>query len=557
MDDLTARDDASGMHGPSPILGPDGRPLRRAPSPSDRRKAAEEIAAPELVGVRTLWDQSVASGLKPERLAALLRGAIRGDHRYYLELAEEMEERDAHYASVLRTRKLALSQIRPSVIEGPKDDAKIVAAVQELLEDPLLPDVTEDLMDGLGKGYSAVEILWGQGPEPWLKPYYVWRDPKYFTFDFISRSQVRLQALGTIDGLELPPGRFIVHAPKTKSGIPIRGGFARAVAWAFLFKSYSLKDWASFLDIYGMPIRLGKYNPAATAEDRGKLLQAVTQIAADAAAIIPESMIIELLETKTAGSGNSTPFEGLCRFLDEQMSKMILGQTMTVENGGSLAQAQVHNQIRIDILQADARQLAATLNRDLIAPFVAFNFGDGAPVPRVVIPVAEPQDVAAISNALGVLVPLGLRVKADEVREKIGLSKPEDGDEILEPAKAPEPASKPGGDRELADAAMNSHQLRKGCPCCGETRLSLNAQGVEPDVVDAIGAEEAADWEEQLGPLIDAIRDALAASSSYVEFQVRLNELLSDLPTEELEQRLAISALKARGLGLAGAKRDG
>ncbi|QGM48088.1 DUF935 family protein [Methylocystis heyeri] len=544
------------MHGPRPILGPDGRPVRRELSPSDRRKASEEIAAPELVGVRTLWDQSVASGLKPERLAALLRGAIRGDHRPYLELAEEMEERDNHYASVLRTRKLALAEIRPSVIDGPKDDPKIVAAVQQLLDDPLLPDMIEDLMDGLGKGYSVVEILWGQGPQPWLKPYYVWRDPKYFTFDFISRSEVRLQALGTIDGLELPPSRFIVHAPKIKSGIPIRGGFARACAWAFLFKNYALKDWASFLDIYGMPIRLGKYNPAATPEDRRKLLQAVTQIAADAAAIIPESMIIELLETKSAGFGASTPFESLCRFLDQQMSKAILGQTMTSENGGSLAQAQVHNQIRIDLKQADARQLAATLNRDLIAPFVAFNFGDGAPVPRVVIPVAEPQDVAAISNALAILVPLGLKVKADEVREKIGLSKPEDGDEVLAPAKPKEPAPKAPGDRELADAATNSQRLRGGCPCCGETRVSLNAESAEPDAVDAIGAEEAADWEEQLGPLKDAIQDALKASSSYEEFQARLNELLSDLPTEELEQRLAISALKARGFGLAGGKRD-
>ena len=61
------------------------------------------------------------------------------------------------------------------------------------------------------------------------------------------------------------------------------------------------------------------------------------------------------------------------------MSKVVLGQTMTDENGGSLAQAMVHNQIRIDILQDDARQLANTINRDLIAPFVALNFG---PTPR-------------------------------------------------------------------------------------------------------------------------------------------------------------------------------
>ncbi len=491
----------------------------------------------------------------------LLRNSIRGDHRWYLELAEEMEERDPHYFSVLGTRKRALSQIRPSVLEDPKDDKKIVAAVEELLDDPGLPDVIEDMLDALGKGYSCVEILWGKGPQPWSKPYYVWRDPKYFTFDFVSRSEVRLQQLGTVDGVELPPGRFIVHVPKHKSGIPIRGGFARMAAWYFLFKNYSIKDWAEFLDIYGMPIRIGKYHPSATPEDRRKLLQAVMRIASDAAAIIPELMMVELLETKAAGSGASTPFEQLCRFCDEQMSKMIIGQTMTVENGGSLAQAQVHNQVRIDMLQADARQLADTFNRDLIAWFVRLNFGDGAKVPRVVFPVAEPQDVAALSNALALVVPLGLKVRADEVREKLGLSKPDAGDELLEPPKpstgdAPDDASKAAGDKGLADAAMNAAHVPPlwRCPCgCGKSysAVALNAQASEPDVVDAIGADEAQDWEPQLQPLLDAVFDAAREAASFAEFQERLKALYAELPTQVLEKRLSIAGLKARGFGLA------
>lgn len=550
---LEAEEDRIGMHGPSPILGPDGKPIPRTISPSERRKLSEELARPELAGVRSFWDQSAASGLTPERLAGLLRGAIRGDVREYLELAEEMEEREPHYFSVIGTRKRALSGIRPSVepASAKKSDAKIVKAVEELLDDPSFPDTVEDLLDALGKGYSAVEIVWFEAGGLW-KPYrYVWRDPKYFTFDYVSRSELRLAELGTIDGVALAPGKFIIHVPKQKSGVPIRGGFARFAAWSFLFKNYSVKDWAAFLDVYGMPIRVGKYHPSATPEERRKLLQAVMNIASDAAAIIPESMLIELLEVKNTGAGTMTPFEGLARFMDEQLSKMILGQTMTVEKGGSLAQAKVHNQVRIDLLRADARQLAVTINRDLVSWFVKLNFGDQAEIPRVKFPVAEPEDIAVLSTALGALVPLGLKVDQAEVRDKLGLREPEHGAELLTAPKAPPSKPKVGAETEkLVREAVNAQRLVT-CPCgCGE-RVAFNAEAVtgELDEVDRIGADEAADWEPVMTPIVAAVLDAAKRATSFEEFKAALDALHGALDVSALEKRVAIAQMKARGLG--------
>ena len=546
-----ATDADTGIHGPTPVLER-LKALFGFGGKEPPAQLKEEIAQPEMTGVRTLWDVSVASGLTPRRLAELLREAIRGDHRWYLELAEEMEERDPHYLSVLGTRKRALSQLSPSVEDDKGVDKKVSEAVRDLVEAPCFTEMLVDLCDAFGKGFACVELVWHEDGGQW-KPAYVWRDPKYFTFDYISRSQVRLQRLGTLDGDALEPGKWIVHTPKIKSGIPIRGGFARFAAWSYLFNNYSLKDWASFLDVYGMPIRVGKYHPSATPDERRKLLQAVMQIASDAAAIIPESMLIEFLEAKGAGAGQSTPFEQMGRYCNEQMSKLILGQTMTVENGGSLAQAVVHNQIRIDILQDDARQLANTINRDLIAPFVALNFGPNAKAPRASFPVAEPQDVAALSNALALTVPLGLKVKADEVREKMGLSKPEDGDELLSVPKAPDaPKNKPPGDGALANAATNSYRL-SGCPCCGETRprhaVALNASIAQEDVVEAIGADEAEDWEPVMTPLLKSIFEAAYGAKSFEEFQAALTELAGGLDIGPLARRVAIAQMKARAFG--------
>jgi phage gp29-like protein len=563
---LEAEEGQYGMHGPTPILDRLKQLAAAAFGKQPAKEMTQEVARPELAGVRSLWDQSVASGLTPERVATILKSAIQGDHRAYLELAEEMEERDLHYFSVLGTRKRALSRLRPSIEpqSAKRADKKAADAVRSLVEEPAFRDMLRDLTDAFGKGYSAVEIVWREDGGLW-KPSYVWRDPKYFTFDIISRSELRLAKLGTIDGEALATGKWIIHKPKLKSGIPIRTGFARIAAWAFLFKNFALKDWASFLDVYGMPIRVGKYHPSATPEERRKLLQAVMQIASDAAAIIPESMLIELLEVKNAGSGASTPFEQIGRFLDEQLSKAILGQTMTVENGGSLAQAKVHNQIRIDILEDDADQLAVTINRDLIAPFVAWNFGANAPPPMCQFPVAEPEDIAVLSTALAQLVPIGLEVDQAQVRDKLGLSEPDAGAKLLQPV-APighaggAPLDDPTSKSARREAALNSFLSRsgparpiaEGCPCCGETRrrgVALNAESEAQDPVDEIGLDDAADWEPQMSPIVEAILDAAAASSTYDEFKTQLARLHGDIDVDALWKRLAIAQMKARGLG--------
>ncbi len=538
--DMIADENRTGMHGPSPVLGPDGQDARRYLALQERETLKEEIARPELVGVRAFWDQSIASGLTPERMATILRNAIRGDHRFFLELAEEMEERDPHYFSVLSTRKRALSRLR-AVVEPASEkriDKKQADAVRDLLGEPQFRDMLRDLTDAYGKGYSCVEIIWGERDGMWRPAAYRWRDPKYFTFDFVSRSEVRLAVLGTIDGVALPPGKFIVHTPKLKSGIPIRGGFARLAAWAWMFKTYTMKDWMAFLDVFGMPIRVGKYHPAATPEDRRKLLNAVASIATDAAAIIPESMAIEFIEAK--GSADK-PFENMGTFMDRQMSKAILGQTMTADEGGSLAQAKIHNMIRIDILEDDADQLGGTINRDLVAPFSELNFGADAPKPYAVFPVAEPEDVAALTNSLGTLVPLGLKVSMREVREKVGFGEPDPDEELLAA-----PQGKPSAGKPLTPNQLDRAWNRAGA-------LALNAEdggsAVALEEVEEIGETGAQDWEPQISPIVAKVLAAAKAARSYEEFQGMLDKLAGEIDADPLAKRLAIAGLKSRALG--------
>ena len=102
-----------------------GRPLNVA-SAATKAEIAEVVARPTTTGVRQAWNNStVAAGLTPGRLASMLQRAADGDAHDYLTLAEEMEERDWHYASELGKRKLAVMGLDRNVKPASADPRDI------------------------------------------------------------------------------------------------------------------------------------------------------------------------------------------------------------------------------------------------------------------------------------------------------------------------------------------------------------------------------------------------------------------------------------------------
>lgn len=425
-----------------PLFDAYGRPIKTG-------ELTREIAAPTLTGVRTIWDQSIAGGLTPESLVALLQASAAGDIDSYLTLAEEMEERDLHYAAELSKRKLAVACL-PISVEAASDaeaDRKLADAVRELVRRGGFRALLKDLLDALGKGFSAVEILWDRSGSTWQPARFEWRDPHFFTFDQVSRRQLRLRdEADGIEGIPLAPFKFIVHIPRIKSGIPIRGGLARLAAWAHMCKGYALKDWLAFAEVFGMPLRMGKYGRGASEDDIATLRSAVANLGSDAAAVFPESMQIELVETASK-AGSAEFYRVLCDYLDAQVSKGVLGQTASASGTpGKLGDEKLQAEVRDDIRDDDAEQLAETINRDLVRPFIDLNFGPQKAYPELRLFRAEKEDIAALSTALEKLVPLGLSVEQSVVRDRLGLPDPDKGappEALLRPVQIPPAAAEP------------------------------------------------------------------------------------------------------------------
>lgn len=494
------------------------------------------IAEAGLTGVRNVWAGSVASGLTPYRLASILRACDEGSLHDFAILAEEMEERDPHYFSVLGMRKRAVSGVAPVVAPASEDaqDIRIADEVRANIADhDGFSGLVEDLLDALGKGFAVVEIDWEKSASAWRPRDFIWTPQHFFRFDRETGRILRLlDAADVTNGVDLAPFKFIAHQARMKSGLVFRGGLARVVAFSWMCKSYDVKDWMAFVETYGLPLRLGRYGPEASKEDIQKLFSAVANIGTDAAAVLPKSMEIEFTETKVTGD---KVFENLARYIDEQISKAVLGQTMTADNGSSNSQAQVHNEVRHDIAAADARAVQSAIMRDLVKPYVDLNFGVQKAYPKLSIPINEPEDVGLLIDKAVALMGQGVRFKAGELRAKIGFSDPEAGDEVAG-GTTPAPQNLPPAPRTTK--ARNRMALNAALD-------ALTAQ----DEIDVIEAEMLADWEEVMSETLDPIEAVAATATSYDDLKAKLATIAPDLGSSKLIDALVKGMFKARGVG--------
>lgn len=512
------------------------RALNRA-TPPKQAVLDDELAAPSLAGIRQAW-HSALGDITPTRLRGILDAAASGDAYEFLTLAEEMEEKDLHYASVLGTRKLALVglDVRVDAASDQPDDVRRADAVREIVDSAQFGELVAHLVDALGKGYAVAEIVWDRSGSTW-QPRFLARDPRFFSYDRDTGTELRLlDARDAVDGMPLPPYKFIVHTPKIRSGLPIRGGLARLAAVACMCKAWTWRDWMAFADIYGLPMRVGKYGPQASKDDIGKLMAAVANLGSDAAAVMPDSMRIEFEQAaQTTGAGEF--FKTLSEFWDKQISKGVLGQTMTADDGASLSQAQVHQIVRLDIMTADARALSNTLQAQLVQPFCDLNFAPGD-YPRLQLVVPKPENTELLVNALAQLVPLGMEVEQSIIRDKLGLPDPDPGAALL---KAPATLAPTAFNRAMN---ANGEPERDAMANLGETSGSPVATPISAQT-DTLDDAAAPAWD----AILAHVQQLVEAAPDMASLRDALMNAYAELPMDRLAEVMAMAGTAAELTG--------
>lgn len=506
-----------------------GRPIER--------KVLEEPQTARIAHLANTYLTPALNGLTPARLAAALQAADNGDLVAQHRIFSDMEERDAHIQSEMHKRKLALLDLDWDIVPPRNATAAEKANaewVKEVLEDAVDPieDLILALMDAVGHGFAATEIEWRkEGKE--LLPTFFPRPQEWFRLD-PTRSEIRLQD-ASVEGARLASFGWVWHAHgKAKTGYMGRLGLHRTLVWPFLYKAYSVGDFAEFLETYGLPIILGKYFAGATPDEKASLLRAVTALGHDARAIMPADMELEI--QKVTGSGDGTPHMTMVDWAERSQSKCILGQTTSAEakaTGMGSGVADLHGDVRRDIRNADARQIAATITRDLIYPLIVLNRGgiDGLRrCPRLVFDTATVEDLSAYADALPKLVGVGFKVPRAWAHEKLRIPEPQDDEEVLAAA---------GARQEVPMGGSASPAPPEPPENIAANTAGLSAGPADADPVGAIAEHLAEATGEPWRSMIDQVRSLVDAAESTDELQAALVASFGGLETSVLTSVMA------------------
>lgn len=509
-----------------------------------RPETALQTDAAQITATGRVIAEHPSNFITPAKMRVLFEDAESGDITAQHELFADIEERDSDIGANMGTRKRALLTLDWRVSpprNATAEEEKLAEAAFEMMEGlGGFDDLLIDLMDAVGHGFAALEIEWRLSDGLYLPHRFTHRPQSWFKWD--KDDTLLLKTPDNPTGAELWPLGWVVHSHKSRSVQQARNGLFRSLAWLYMFKHYAVHDFAEFLELYGMPIRIGKYGAGATEGEKRTLLRAVAEIGHNAAGIMPEGMEIELHNAASGTTAASNPFLQMADWCEKSAARLILGQTLTSGADGKSstnALGVIHNEVRRDLLVSDAKQIAQTITQQIILPFLQVNFGDAARTPRFEFDTREAADIAVFADALPKLVDVGVQIPEGWVRDKLVIPEAAEGEKVLARTVADNPVNR------TALAALSAQRP-------SETRAVSHEQSVLEAAADEAFAQP--DFNAQLNPIIRQAVAALAACDSYEEADAALTALYPQLDNHELESYMRNALFLSDLLGQANAE---
>lgn len=313
-----------------------------------------------------------------------------------------------------------------------------------------------------------------------------------------------------------------------------------------MFKHYSVHDFAEFLELYGMPIRIGKYGAGATEKEKQTLLRAVAEIGHNAAGIMPEGMMIELHQAANGTTAATNPFMTIVEWCEKSATRLILGQTLTSGADGKAstnALGKIHNEVRRDLLISDAKRLAQTMTQQIIEPFLRVNFAiaDETRLPVFEFDTRETADLAQFAEALPKLVDVGVQIPESWAREKLAIPDVVEGERVLS--------------REQKQPAQDN-PLKAMLAALSAQKQPEKAVSREQQILEQIQDEafRQPDFNAQLNPIVKQAVAAMMACDSYEEADAALTALYPNLDNQALTRYMQQALFLSDLLGQANAK---
>lgn len=448
-------------------------------------------------------------------------------------------KRDGKVFAGLQKRKLAVIskswQVEP-VEDGPRGQAD-AETVTDILKRFNFDKLCSELMDALLAGFAPAEVVWTVRENKIVPARVVKRAQKRFVYVDVEENQPPQLRMRTRDnmiaGVELPERKFIVHRVNPEDDNPYGTGLGLQLYWPVFFKRKGVVSWNKLNDRFGSPTPWGRYPRNAGPKEKGTLFDALKALTSDGVIMTPEGMQLELLESKLTGS--ITTQQGLCEYMDDWISEVILGQAPRTKGGGALAAASNEREdVRLELSQADSDLLSETLNETLIRWICEYNRLSPCLVYRV---IKKDEDLKAASETDKNVSEMGFKPTLEGVKARYG----EHWEEALQPAALPPgtPGALPGGHIAQDGAASDAGPAATAANFAEGTGWAVRVARVLGDG----GDEVLRDWMERIRVMVDDAR-------SPDQLRDRLLTAYGDLPAAELVELMALAFAAAELAGM-------
>jgi len=444
----------------------------------------------------------------------ILRTRGQGDLEIY-----EQVKRDDQVHSALQQRFEA-TIARDWIVEpggSRQRDRRAADFLRAQLQGLRFDDITRKMLNGIFYGYAVAECLWvPDGGQVVLDDIRV-RRQRRFAFDM--DGGLRLLRRGVPKGEPMPGRKFWTFSAGGDDDDDVYGrGLAYWCYWPVWLKRNGLRFWSIWMEKFAAPTAMGKLPQEASDEERKKLMHALRSITLDSAVIMNQTQEAHLMQALNSAGGD---YQLFYKQMDAAVSKVVLSQTMTTDDGSSRAQAEVHEDVKDDVVDSDADLVCESFADQVGRWLTDWNF-PGAQPPRVSRPADEGEDLKARAERDLTITKMGYAPTQDYIDETYG--------EGFEPRQA----SAPAGDRASSFAEESGG-------------AAAEAEDQRDDLADQLEEVTRAHTDAWL----DEIRRILDTSSDFGEAMRRLETLHPELDVSELAKTigdgLAVANLAGRG----------
>jgi len=404
-----------------------------------------------VVGPQPLFDQfeRIGGGLTPGQVSSIIRDADTGNIRRFVDLANESRQKDGHLQSVLSTRELSLKaldwEIQPPEEASEPEKQWAKRCQQALKESANFADLISFLQGANYYGHATAEVIYGIADDGLMTPAeFSFIGPRRFVFDQRTGKLLWSDHGSSADGVDLVeefPGTFLQYQPRVNGDVPAREGLARVLIWPALFRNWSVRDWLQLGEIGWKPWVFGKYKKGAPKEDTAALRDIIGKIATTGRATMPDTFDIDVMWPTGQVSRTTSEHRELYDAMGREISKAVIGGTLTVEAGdkGARSLGDVHDLVRSDLMLSDAVGVGGLLNRMFVAEWYRLNAPASIRRGEFFFHTEDAVDLVAFAGAVDKLVKAGTKIPQAWVRDRAAIREPKEDEEILVPT-APVPA---------------------------------------------------------------------------------------------------------------------